>query len=203
VRGVEVDHVTACRWVQAVTSEFIDAAPRSRRAKEDRSVVRSRLRGVAINPMSVSRYRDRHSASGAKSDAGDAHVLVEVVRLDRGHHRPIAPDSTLSQAMKLVARSHQTLIWGRARHGLRLRGTLREYIPAALTDFEDLDSSEAVELLSAAPDPARGATVEGEDLGCARARPAAQRRRMHRSPLQQAESHSAPAALRESSLRSR
>ena len=38
---------------------------------------------VAINPMSASRYRDRHSTSGAKSDAGDAHVLAEIVRLDR------------------------------------------------------------------------------------------------------------------------
>jgi IS6 family transposase len=30
VRGVEVDHVTAYRWVQAVTSEFLDAARPSR-----------------------------------------------------------------------------------------------------------------------------------------------------------------------------
>ena len=37
----------------------------------------------AINPMSVARYRERHSSSGAKSDAGDAHVLAEIVRLDR------------------------------------------------------------------------------------------------------------------------
>ena len=47
----------------------------------------------AINPMSVARYRERHSTSGAKSDAGDAHVLAEIVRLDRAHHRPVAGDS--------------------------------------------------------------------------------------------------------------
>jgi transposase len=41
-----------------------------------------------INPMSVARYRERHSTSGAKSDAGDAHVLAEIVRLDHSHHRP-------------------------------------------------------------------------------------------------------------------
>jgi len=29
----------------------------------------------AINPMSVARYRERHSTSGAKSDAADAHLL--------------------------------------------------------------------------------------------------------------------------------
>jgi transposase len=35
----------------------------------------------AINPLQVARYRERHSTSGAKSDAGDAHVLAELVRL--------------------------------------------------------------------------------------------------------------------------
>ena len=33
----------------------------------------------AINPMSVARYRERHTTSGAKSDPGDAHVLAEIV----------------------------------------------------------------------------------------------------------------------------
>jgi len=44
----------------------------------------------AINPLSAARYRERHSTSGAKSDAGDAHVLAEIVRLDRDHHRAVA-----------------------------------------------------------------------------------------------------------------
>ena len=41
----------------------------------------------AINPLQAARYRERHGVSGAKSDPGDAHVLAEVVRLDRAHHR--------------------------------------------------------------------------------------------------------------------
>ena len=36
----------------------------------------------AINPVQVARYRERHSASRAKSDRGDAHTLAEVVRRD-------------------------------------------------------------------------------------------------------------------------
>jgi transposase len=47
----------------------------------------------AINPMSVARYRERHSTSGANSDAADAHLLAEIVRLDRAHHRPVADDT--------------------------------------------------------------------------------------------------------------
>jgi transposase len=53
----------------------------------------------AINPMSVARYRERHSTSGAKSDAGDAHVLAEIVRLDHAHHRQVAGDSVLAEAV--------------------------------------------------------------------------------------------------------
>ena len=37
----------------------------------------------AINPLAVDRYRDRHSVSGAKSDAADAKVLADLVRTDR------------------------------------------------------------------------------------------------------------------------
>jgi transposase len=113
----------------------------------------------AINPMSVARYRERHSSSGAKSDAGDAHVLAEIVRLDRAHHRPVAGDSELGEAIKLVARSHQSLVWDRTRHVLRLRGVLREFFPAALEAFADLDAADTLELLAIAPDPDRAARV--------------------------------------------
>ncbi len=55
--------------------------------------------------------------------------------------------------MKLVTRAHQSLIWDRTRHLLRLRNALREYFPAALQAFDDLDAPESLELLAAAPDP--------------------------------------------------
>ena len=83
----------------------------------------------ALNPVQVARYRERHGASGAKSDRGDAHVLAEIVRLDRAHHRPIAGDSAEVEGLKLVARSHQAFIWDRTRHFLRLRSALRSSSP--------------------------------------------------------------------------
>jgi transposase len=121
----------------------------------------------AINPMSVARYRQRHSTSGAKSDAGDAHVLAEIVRLDREHHRPVAGDSELSEAIKLTARAHQSLIWDKTRHVLRLRGVLREFFPAALEAFADLDAADTLELLAAAPDPDRGARLSKASIAAA------------------------------------
>ena len=113
----------------------------------------------AVNPMSVARYRERHSTSRAKSDGGDAHVLAEMVRLDRAHHRPVAGDSVGAEAVKLVARTHQTLIWERSRHVLRLRSALREFFPAALEAFPDLDAQDALELLACAPDPDQAARL--------------------------------------------
>jgi transposase len=101
----------------------------------------------AINPMQVARYRQRHSTSGAKSDAADAHLLAEIVRLDREHHRPIAGDSPAAEAIKLVARAHQTMIWDRSRAVLRLRAALRDFFPAALEVFDDLDAPDVLELL--------------------------------------------------------
>jgi hypothetical protein len=123
------------------------------------SLVAAGYEVFAINPMSTARYRERHSTSKAKSDPGDAHVLAEIVRLDRDHHRPIAGDCDNGEAMKLVARSHQTMIWDRTRHVLRLRSALREYFPAALNAFDDLDAPDALAVLAAAPDPDHAARL--------------------------------------------
>lgn len=113
----------------------------------------------AVNPMSVARYRERHSTSGATSDSVDAHVLAEIVRLDRAHHRPLAADSDQGEAIKLTARTHQSLIWDRTRHVLRLRSALREFFPVALQACPDLDAPDALELLRRAPDPDQAARL--------------------------------------------
>lgn len=113
----------------------------------------------AINPFAASRYRDRHTVSGAKSDPGDAKVLAELVRTDRQNHRLVAGDSELAEAVKILARAHQNLIWTRQRQTNSLRSTLREFYPAALETFgDDLDAPEALAVLAKAPTPqlARG-----------------------------------------------
>jgi hypothetical protein len=59
--------------------------------------------------------------------------------------------------MKLLARTHQTLVWDRSRQLLRLRSTLREFFPAALRAFDDLTAPDALHLLGtcSAPLPTR------------------------------------------------
>jgi transposase len=112
-----------------------------------------------VNPLQAARYRDRLSVSGAKSDATDAHMLADMVRTDSHQLRPVAEDSPQAEAIKVVARAHKTLIWERTRHTQRLRHALREYFPAALVAFEDLDAPEALELLARAPDPTSAARL--------------------------------------------
>ena len=114
---------------------------------------------VAVNPLQAARYRERHTVSGAKSDTGDAHVLADMVRTDAHQLRPVAGDSAQAEAVKVVARTHKTLIWERTRHTQRLRHALREYFPAAVQAFEDLDAPDALELLAKAPDPASAARL--------------------------------------------
>ena len=113
----------------------------------------------AINPMAAARYRDRHHVSGAKSDAGDAKVLADLVRTDRHNHRQIAGDSSDAEAIKVLARTHQSLIWARTRHANMLRSGLREYYPAALEAFDSLVDGDALAVLGRAPTPEQGARL--------------------------------------------
>jgi transposase len=107
VIGIETDRGL---WVQALTAAGYQV--------------------YAINPLAVARYRDRHNLAGAKSDAGDAKVLADLVRTDRHNHRSIAADSPDVEAVKVLARGHQNLIWARTRHTNQLRNSLREYFPS-------------------------------------------------------------------------
>ena len=114
---------------------------------------------LAVNPLQAARFRDRLGVSGAKSDAGDAHVLADMIRTHAHELRPVAGDSAWVEAVKVVARTHKTLIWERTRHTQRLRHALRDYFPAALLAFEDLDAADTLELLGKAPTPAQAARL--------------------------------------------
>jgi transposase len=121
----------------------------------------------AVNPMSVSRYRDRHAVPGAKSDPGDAKVLADLVRTDRHNHRRVIPDTDLAEAIKVLARAHQSMIWNRRRQANQLRSALREFYPAALAAFDDLTSGDAIEVLKVAPEPVLGAALSKPQIGAA------------------------------------
>jgi transposase len=135
----------------------------------------------AVNPKSTSRYRDRHSTSGAKSDAGDAQVLADMVRTDRHRHRLMAADTAEVEALKVLARAHQSMVWSKGRQANGLRSTLREFYPAALLAFDDLASADALEVLRIAPTPTLGASLSRSKIAAALRRGGRQRRVEERS----------------------
>jgi hypothetical protein len=140
------------------------------------ALVAAGYRVLAVNPMSTSRYRERHTTSGAKSDAGDAFVLAELARTDGHNHRAVAGDSELAEAIKVLARAHQSLIWTRRRQLNQLRSTLREFYPGALEAFDDLGSSDALAVLVLAPTPALGRGLSRAKIAAALRRGGRQRR---------------------------
>jgi transposase len=140
------------------------------------ALVAAGYRVLAVNPLSTSRYRERLSTSGAKSDPGDARVLAELARVDGHRHRPIAGDSDLAEAVKVLARAHQTMIWTRQRQTNQLRSTLREFYPGALEAFDDLASEDALAVLAIAPTPMSGRTLSRSKIASALRRGGRQRR---------------------------
>jgi transposase len=140
------------------------------------AMVAAGYRVLAVNPMSVARYRERHVTSGAKSDLADAWVLAELARVDGHHHRPISGDTGLVEAVKTLARAHQSMIWARKRHTNQLRSILREFYPAALDAFEDLASADALTVLRIAPTPKTGRRLSTQRIASALRRGGRQRR---------------------------
>ena len=126
-----------------------------------RALIAAGYQVYGVNPKQAARHRELLSMSGAKSDKADAHTLADMVRTRRHQLRQVAADSDLAEAVKVVARAHQTLIWERTRHTLRLRAALRDYFPAALQAYQalTLTGSDTLELLAKAPTPAAAAKL--------------------------------------------
>jgi transposase len=151
------------------------------------ALVAAGYRVLAVNPMSTSRYRERHSTSGAKSDPGDALVLAELARTDGHNHRPIAGDTVGAEAIKVMARAHQSMIWTRQRQVNQLRSTLREFYPGALSAFESLACADALAVLAIAPTPALGRGLSLSKIASTLRRGGRQRRVEERAAEIQAE----------------
>jgi transposase len=155
-----------------------------------------------VNPLQASRYRGRHGVSGAKSDTGDAHMLTDMVRTDSHQLRAVAGDSPGAEAVKVVARTHKTLIWERTRQVQRLRHQLREYFQAALEAFDDLDAPDALELLEGTGSGEGREADPGADIRRPQARPPpGHPRQGHRHPGGAAQRPAGPAAGRHRRLR--
>jgi transposase len=134
-----------------------------------RALIAAGYQVYGVNPKQAARHRELMSLSGAKSDKADAHTLADMVRTRRHQLRQVAADSDIAEAVKVVARAHQTLIWERTRHMLRLRAALRDYFPAALAAYKPLTltGTDTLELLAKAPTPAAAARLTRTQISAA------------------------------------
>jgi transposase len=117
-----------------------------------------------INPLAASRYRTRHTVSGAKSDATDAVLLANIVRTDAAAHRPLPADTELAQVIRVLARAQQDAVWARQQIGNQIRALLGDFYPAAIAAFAELPSgglarADVRTILAAAPTPAQAAKL--------------------------------------------
>lgn len=126
-------------------------------------------RVFGVDPKQAARHREILGSSGAKSDKGDAHALADMARTRRHQLREVAADSQTAEAVKVVTRAHQTLLWERTRHMLRLRVALRDYFPAALDAYKPLGltSPTVLALLAAAPTPQAAARLTLDQISTA------------------------------------
>ena len=69
-------------------------------------VVGGRLCGVRDLPVAGRPVSGTPFPVGAKSDAADAHLLADIVRLDRAYHRRTAGDSEIAAHPREPARGH-------------------------------------------------------------------------------------------------
>lgn len=106
-----------------------------------------------VNPKALDRARDRFRMSGTKSDPFDARVLAAFLRTDHPHLRPLPPNSTAAQELKLMTRDAQHLIRQQTRLVNQLTATLKEYYPRALEVLSDLTTPLARAFLTTYPSP--------------------------------------------------
>jgi len=95
---------------------------------------------IPVSPNAIKTWRESEVVSGAKSDAGDALVIAEYLRLR--HHRlhPVQPYSAETKALRTVVRTREDVVDMRVRATNQLDALLDAYWPGAKEIFADTES---------------------------------------------------------------
>ena len=109
------------------------------------------LRVVVITPRQVKGLRSRYSGSGAKSDAGDAYLLADVLRTDGHRLAALTEDSEATQVLRSLTRTRKQLVEARVGLVNQLRAELERCFPGAIGLFCRLDSDVTIAFLRRYP----------------------------------------------------
>ena len=108
-------------------------------------------RVVVITPRQVKGLRSRYTASGVKSDAGDAYLLADVLRTDGHRLVALAQDSHATHVLRSLSRTRKQLVEARVGLVNQLRAELERSFPGAIGLFARLDSDVAIAFLRRYP----------------------------------------------------
>jgi len=112
---------------------------------------------VPVKPNAIKTWRDGEVLSGAKSDAGDAAVIAEYLRLRAHKLRVVAPYSDQTRALRTVVRARGDLVEMRVVATNQLSALLETHWPGAKAIFADVESPVSLEFLTRYPTPAAAA----------------------------------------------
>jgi transposase len=106
---------------------------------------------VPVKPNAIKAWRDGEVLSGAKSDAGDAEVIAEYLRLRRHRLHLATPYSAETKALRTVTRTRGDLVEMRVAATNQLSALLDAHWPGAKAIFADVESPIALEFLTRYP----------------------------------------------------
>lgn len=101
-----------------------------------------------VNPRSLARFREAFTPSGAKDDAPDADLLLEILEKHAERLRAWMPDEEGTRALRRLNEHRRKMVDLRTKLAQQLRAALKEYFPQALSwAGEELTSNLACDFL--------------------------------------------------------
>jgi len=125
---------------------------------------------VPVKSNAIKAWRDAEVLSGAKSDAGDAHVIAEYLRLRQHRLTPARPYSDQTKALRTVVRTRDDIVKLRVMATNMLSSLLDAFWPGAKEIFKDVESPIGLAFLTDYPTPASAAHLGEKRIAafCAR-----------------------------------
>ena len=123
-----------------------------------------------VKPNAIKTWRDGEVLSGAKSDAGDAAVIAEYLRLRAHKLKAATPYSDQTKALRTAVRARDDLVGMRVAATNQLSALLDAHWPGAKAIFADVASPISLEFLTRYPTPAAAAHLGEKRMAafCAR-----------------------------------
>lgn len=114
---------------------------------------------VPVKTNAIKAWREAEVISGAKSDAGDADVIADYLRVRHRQLRALSPFSDQTRALRTVVRTRDDLVDQRVAASNQLSALLDAFWPGANAVFAKITSDIALAFLERYPTPASAARL--------------------------------------------